>query len=51
MGREQTTIRLTIRMPNYLDEAIRRESARRGNNINQTMIYILNRYFKNQIGR
>lgn len=48
MDREQTTIRLTVRTPEELDKLIREESARRGTNINQTMLYILNWYFKNQ---
>lgn len=46
MEREQTTIRLTIRLPEELERQIRQEAARRGMNKNQTMLYILNRYFK-----
>lgn len=45
MEREQTTIRLTIRATEELDNLIRQEAARRGTNVNQVMLYILNRYF------
>lgn len=38
--------RLTIRPPEELDELIRQEAQRRGTSINQTMIYILNKYFQ-----
>ena len=37
-------VRLTIRMPEDLDELLRAEALLRGTNINQTMIYILNQY-------
>ncbi len=43
--REKTTIRLTIRTNNELNSLLRKEAARRGISINQTMIYILNEYF------
>lgn len=46
MEREQTTIRLTIRLPERLEKLIREEAARRGTNMNQTMLCILTRYFK-----
>lgn len=48
MKREQTTIRLTIRLSEKLNKLIREEAVRRGTNINQTMIYILSYYFKHQ---
>lgn len=47
MEREQTTVRLTIRATQELDNLIRQEAARRGTNVNQVMLYILNRYFLN----
>lgn len=43
--KEQVTIRLTIRMNDELDSLLRKEAVRRGSSINQTMIYILNKYF------
>lgn len=43
---EHTTIRLTLRLPDELDKLIREEAVRRGTNINQTMLYILNKHFK-----
>ncbi len=46
--KEQTTIRLTIRLSDGLERLIKKESVRRGTNMNQTMLYILNRYFKFQ---
>lgn len=48
MDKEQTTIRLTVRATEELNELIRKETARRGTTVNQTMLYILNSYFKNQ---
>ena len=45
MAHIQTTIRLTVRPPEELDKMLRAESIRRGTNINQTMLYILNKYF------
>ena len=48
MEREQTTIRLTIRTSETLEMMIRSEAEKRGTSVNQTMLYILNRYFKNQ---
>lgn len=46
MEREQTTIRLTLRMTEELENKIRLEAVRRGTSINQTMTYILNKGFK-----
>ena len=43
MEREQTTIRLTIRLTEELDKLLRSEAVRRGTSINQMMLYILNR--------
>ena len=43
MKREQTTIRLTLRMPEALERMLRAEAERRGTNLNQTMLTILNR--------
>ena len=43
--RKQTTIRLTIRANEELEKMIRDEAVRRGTNVNQTMLYILNEYF------
>ena len=48
MKKEKITIRLTVRLTNELEEKIRDEAERRGTNINQTMIYILNKHFKHQ---
>ncbi len=48
--KEQTTIRLTLRIPEGLDRLIREVAVRRGTNINQTMIHILTKYFKDQRG-
>lgn len=48
MEREQIAIRLTIRLPDKLEELIRAEAARRGTNVNQTMLHILNFHFQNQ---
>jgi len=45
--KEQTTIRLTLRLTDELDELLRNESIRLGKPINQTMIGILNDWFKN----
>lgn len=45
MEGKQTTIRLTIRMPEALDTMLRAESNRRGTNLNQTMITILTKEF------
>lgn len=38
-----TTIRLTIRLTEELDKLLRTEAVRRGTNLNQMMLYILNR--------
>jgi len=46
-GQDKTTIRLTIRGAEMLIKQIYGEAARRGTNVNQTMIYILTQYFKN----
>ncbi len=43
---KRLTIRLTIRAPEELEQLIRKEAARRGTSINQTMIRILNHYFQ-----
>ena len=43
MEREQTTIRLTIRMPEKLDDTVRREAERKGLSINQLLLSIINR--------
>lgn len=48
MEREQTTIRLTVRLPEELDTLIRNEAIRRGESVNQLMLYMLNEYIKNQ---
>ena len=45
MKREQTTIRLTIRMPEALDNMLRAEAERHGTNLNQTMLSILAKAF------
>lgn len=45
---KQTTIRLTVRIPEELDKLIRNEAVRHGTNINQIMIYLLNYYFASQ---
>ena len=45
MKRDQTTIRLTIRMPEALEAMLRAESKRRGTNLNQTMLSILTNVF------
>ncbi len=46
MEREpQKAIRLTIRASEELDRLLRQEAVRRGTNVNQIMLYILNRYF------
>lgn len=39
-------IRLTIRATEELEQLIRGEAEKRGTSINQTMLYILNRYFQ-----
>lgn len=44
-ARCQDNIRLTLRLPEELNLKIRAESARRGNSINQTILYIFNCYF------
>lgn len=46
--KEQITIRLTIRTPEDLEQRLRNEAARRGMSVNQMMLNILHRYFKNQ---
>lgn len=48
MKKEQTTIRLTIRAPEELEERIRGEAARRGMSVNQTMLSILHQHFMNR---
>lgn len=44
MEREQTTIRLTLRPPDDLDQKIRLEAKRQGLSINQTILNVLNRW-------
>ncbi len=44
--REQTTIRLTVRATEELDKLLREEAVRRGTNVNQTMLYIINLFFQ-----
>jgi len=39
----QKDVRLTMRMPEGLESRLREEAAKRGTNLNQTMLYILNR--------
>ena len=41
MEREQTTIRLTLRLPDELNDLIRKEAVRRGTAVNQTMLYMI----------
>lgn len=48
MEKEQKTIRLTIRLPEELDSLIRNEAEKRGKNVNQMMVHMLNEYIKNQ---
>lgn len=48
MKQEKISIRLTIRVPETLDKKIREEAVRRGTNVNQTMLHIINCYFQNQ---
>ena len=43
MEKKQTTIRLTIRMPEMLDDKVRREAARKGLSINQLLLFVINR--------
>ena len=50
MDRKQPAIRLTVRPSDELNQLLRREAVKRGTNVNQTMIYILNSFFKNQKG-
>ncbi|WP_244270635.1 hypothetical protein [Eubacterium maltosivorans] len=44
-GKEQKTIRLTVRLTESLEELIRKEAEVRGKSINQMMIHMLNAYF------
>ncbi len=44
MEREQTTIRLTIRAPNELEDFIRDEAKQCGTNMNQFMLLVLNQW-------
>lgn len=46
MEREQTTIRLTVRAPDELEEIIRECAKRAGMSMNQLMLTILNRWEK-----
>ena len=47
--REQTTTRLTVRVPEELEKEIRTEAERRGLSLNQ-MIQIITRYLKDHQG-
>ena len=42
--REQTTIRLTLRMADDLDKQIRSQAKQRGESINQTILTALSRW-------
>lgn len=42
----QTTLRLSMRMPEELEQLIRQEAERRGVSMNQTMLTILRRYIQ-----
>ena len=44
--KEQTTIRLTVRIPDELEKQVRDEAERRGLSINQMMIQMVIRYLK-----
>lgn len=44
--KEQTTIRLTVRIPDELEKQVRDEAERRGLSINQMMIQMVTRYLK-----
>lgn len=46
MKKKQTTIRLTIRMPEMLEDKVRREAERKGLSINQLLLFIINRYLQ-----
>ena len=48
--REQTTTRLTVRVPEELKKEIRTEAERRGLSLNQMMIQIITRYLKDHQG-
>ena len=48
--REQTTTRLTVRVPEELEKEIRTEAERRGLSLNQMMIQIITRYLKDHQG-
>ena len=48
--REQTTTRLTVRVPEELEKEIRNEAERRGLSLNQMMIQIITRYLKDHQG-
>lgn len=45
MSIKKTVVRLTIRAPEELEQLIKLESVRRETNVNQIMIYIINKYF------
>lgn len=44
--KEQTTVRLTVRIPDELEKQVRDEAERRGLSINQMMIQMVTRYLK-----
>lgn len=46
MEREQTTIRLTVRPPDELENIIRDEAKAMGISMNQLMLMVLNRWAK-----
>lgn len=46
MEREQTTIRLTLRLSETLNNIIRDEAVKRGTNINQMVLGILNKQIR-----
>lgn len=46
--REQTTLRLTIRLPEELDRLIRDAAKCKGLSINQMMLSILNKYLQSR---
>ena len=48
MKEKNISKRLTLRVPETLEKQIREEAKKRGTNVNQTMIYIVTEYLKNQ---
>lgn len=50
MNREQTTIRLTLRMPDEIDQQIRRQAERSGQTMNQLMLRVIWAWWKQDQG-